>query len=410
MIKKLIHQLLEQRHYWRRVGFDELSELYTSTMMRSLGLSLVGIFIPYYLYTLGVPLPDVFLYLLGTYFARLLFNVISGYMVAGIGPKHTILASNLAQIAALGFLLTLPSFHWPLWIPAVLGGASLSLFFVAYHVDFSKVIHAEHGGKELGFMTIMERVGAALGPVVGGIIAAVFGPEYTITAAIVMFVGAAIPLFFSAEPTRLRQKLLFRGLPYRSLGGDAVSRAMMGADNMVSLVLWPLYIGVALLTVNAYANLGIVTSVGIVASILTAYFLGRVVDRDDGLLLLRWSVGINSIVHLLRPLVAGFSGVGMLNIANEVATAGYMMPYTKGMYGRAEDLPGFRIVYVIFMEVMVDVGKVFLLFVVWVMSLLMDPLQAIVVAFFIVAVTSTLIAAQNFPALHRRGLSLAKVY
>lgn len=401
MLKQIIHRMLQKRHYWRFVGFDELSELYTSTMLRSMGLSLIGIFIPYYLYTLGVSIQDILFFLAGVYGMRMLFNVLSGYLVARIGPKHTILTSNLFQIGALALLLTYEAYHWPLWMIAILTGISLSMFFVAYHVDFSKVIHADHGGKELGFMTIMERIGAALGPVVGGVIATLFGPQYTIAAALVLFVGAVIPLFFTAEPTRLHQKLVFRGLPYRKLWRDFLTRAAMGMDNTASLVVWPFYAAIVLLTVNTYASVGLVTSLGIIASILTAHFIGQVVDRNKGRILLNWSVGLNSFVHVLRTIVSGFGGTIMVNMANEAVTAGYMMPYTKGMYDRAEDLPGFRIVYIIMVELAVDAGKVLLLLVTWSLTFAMQPLHALLASFLIAAFFTLFIMAQNFPALRR---------
>lgn len=387
------------RHPWRFVGFDELSELYTSTMLRSLGLSLIGIFVPYYLYTLGISVPTILLFLAGVYGSRLLFNVVSGYVVAYIGPKHTILASNLFQIATLSLLLTYASVHWPLWLLALLNGAALSLFFVAYHVDFSKVIHSDHGGKELGFMTIMERIGAALGPLIGGVIATVFGPQYTIAAAIAMFIGAVIPLFLSAEPTKLHQKLSFRGLPYRKLSRDFISRFAQGVDTSASLVMWPFYAAVVLLTVNTYASVGLVTSLGIIASILAAHFIGRVVDRQKGRVLLNWSVALNSLIHVARPFAGGFSGAVAINTANEAVTAGYMMPYTKGMYARADDLPGFRIVYIIMVEIAVDAGKVSLFLVAWALTFVMEPLHAIAVSFVVAGFLTLLIATQNFPAL-----------
>lgn len=56
MIQKIINTLLEPRHFWRTVGFDELSEIYTSQMLRSLAASLVGIFVPIYLYKIGYSL------------------------------------------------------------------------------------------------------------------------------------------------------------------------------------------------------------------------------------------------------------------------------------------------------------------------------------------------------------------
>ena len=71
------------------------------------------------------------------------------------------------------------------------------------------------------------------------------------------------------------------------------------------------------------------------------------------------------------------------------------------MYARAEDLPGFRIAYIILIEIACDAGKTLLLLVAWALCFVVQPLHAIVASFFIVAVTSLLITGQNFPALKR---------
>lgn len=402
MLKKIIDRFLAGRHPWRYVGFDQLSELYASMMLRSLGLSLVGIFVPIYLYKLGYELPVIFLFMAGVFGARMVFDVVSGYLVAWQGPKHIILASNILQTLTLVLLLSLPQYQWPLWLISTLWGLSISMFFIAYHVDFSKIIHLGSGGKELGFMTIMERIGAALGPVVGGVIATVFGPEYTIMAAIVLFIGAVIPLFLSAEPTALHQKISFRGLPYRRLKRDFLSFAALCAENTISISVWPLFAAVTILTVNTYANIGLVTSLGVVAAIVTAQFIGRVVDREKGGVLLIGSTIANFFLHLIRPLAQGFGGVLLINIGNEVVTTGYKLPYTKGMYARADDLPGFRIVYLVTMEVIGDMGKAAAWLLVWVLCFVVDPVTAMWISFLVIAAPSLLIATNNFPSLKSR--------
>lgn len=370
-------------------------------MLRSLGLSLVGIFVPIYLYKLEYSLPTIFLFMAGVFGARMICDVLSGYLVAWRGPKHVILVSNILQICTLVLLLTLPQYQWPLWLIAGMWGLSISMFFIAYHVDFSKIMHLGSGGKELGFMTIMERIGAALGPVTGGVIATLFGAEYTIMAAIVLFIGAVIPLFLSAEPTAVHQKISFRGLPYAKLRRDFISFGAMSAENTISVSVWPLFAAVTILTINTYANIGLVTSLGVVAAILSAHLIGKIIDSDKGGALLIWSTFANAVLHAIRPLAQGFGGVLMVNVGNETITTGYKLPYTKGLYSRADDLPGFRIVYLVVIEMIGDLGKASAWLLVWGLCFFVDPITAMWTSFLIIALPSLLIAAQNFPALKR---------
>lgn len=399
MIRRLITRLLAVRHPWRYIGFDELSELYTSTMLRSMGISVVGIFVPIYLYKLGYDIVVICLFMTGVCVARVIFDVLAGYIIARIGPKHTILLSNLTQIVALALILMLSQLRIDLWLIALLWGASLSLFFIAYHVDFSKIMHKDHGGKELGYMTMLERIGAALGPVAGGVIATMFGAEWTITAAILLFMGATLPLFLTSEPTQLHQRIHFRGLPIRRLRRDMASYFAIGVDNSLSVSMWPFFAALTILTVNTYASVGFVTSLGIIAAILSARLIGRTVDRDKGRTLLNWSVVVNAVVHVFRPFTTGFGGVLTVNIANEVVTSGFRLPYFKGMYARADDLPGYRIIYISVMEVMLDLGRGAVWLAVAGLSLLMAPTGAMAVIFVVGGALTLLTAAQNFPAL-----------
>lgn len=406
MVKKFILRLLSARHPWRYVGFDELSELYTSTMLRSMGLSVIGVFVPIYLYKLGYDVPTICLFMGGVYVSRCLFDVVAGYLTARIGPKHTMLLSNVTQIIALGLFLTLSQYQTPLWIIAAIWGMSLSMYFISYHVDFSKIMHQDHGGKELGFMTTIERVGAALGPLIGGGIATLIGAEYTILIAMALLMAATAPLFLTAEPTATHQKIRYRGLPFRKLARDGLSFMGSGIDNSLSASLWPLFLAVTILTANTYASVGLVTSLGIVSAILAATFIGKVIDQNKGRALFTWATWGNSLLHLVRPLLGSFGGVLVTNVVNEVLTTAYRMPYFKAMYARSDDLPGFRIAYIVVMEVLGDLGKVAVWAGLWLLCLVMEPGPAMMTTYVVFGLGTLLMLTQNFPVLSRRRLHL----
>lgn len=402
MLRRIVSKLLERHYFWRFAGFNELSELYTSMMLRSMGLSLVGIFVPIYLYKLDYTLLAIFFFMAGICASRMIFNPLAGQLVAYAGPKHVMLVSFVTQIIALAMLLTLPSLQWPLWLIAVVSGAALSLFFIAYHVDFSKVMHADHGGKELGFMTVLERLGGALGPVLGGVVASAFGAQYTIGMALFFLILAVIPLFMTAEPTRTRQKLSFRELPYGRLKRDFFVFTMLGVDNQVSMVLWPLYLAVVLFTVNTYATVGLVTSIGIIAAILAARFIGQLIDRHRGGLLLRWSAAGGALLHLFRPFIGTLSGVVLMNMAHDGVATGYRLALLKGMYARADELPGFRIVYIVWVETISDVGKTIFWLLAAAAIFIVGQEGAMEVGFILGAIASLLLMVQRFPGLRSR--------
>ena len=402
MIKDFFYRFLMRRHFWRYVGYDQLGELYTSMMLRSLGLSLVGIFVPIYLYFSDYSLIAISLFMAGLFLVRAVADVLSGYLIATIGPKHVMFYSYVLQVAALLLLLTLPNYQWALWLIAVTWGTSLSMFFVSYHVDFSKIIHKDHGGKELGLMTILERVGAASGPLIGGVVATVYGAEYTIILAIILFVIASVPLFLTPEPTRRHQKLHFSGLSVRRMWRDIVSFQGMALEASIAVGLWPFYIALFIATSNTYASVGLVTTIGVVAAILTSKAVGMLIDRKKGLQLLRISVITVAAVHLFRPFIGSLGGAALVNTVNDAASTGTRLPYTKGMYSRSDDLPGFRIAYLVIMESFGDLAKATSWLLPAILLLFLDAATAFNITFVAAGLGTMLILLQRFPALPRK--------
>lgn len=405
MLQKLIHRLLEHRHPWRDMGFSELSELYTSMMFRSLALSLVGIFIPIFLYKEGVALSSIFLFFATLYGIRMFWDVLCGFIVARLGPKHSMALSYIPHAIALSMLATFGSINWPLWTIATLLAISTGLFFVSYNVDFSKIKHSKHGGKEIGFMLIMEKFGSMLGPITGGLIALTVGVKYSFAAAGVFFIVGMIPLFMTKEPVKTRQVINFADFPINKIKRDLISYGMLAVENNVCVVIWPLSVAIFILTGNVYFKVGLLASIGVVVSIISARTIGKLIDDRQGRTLLRYSLVVNTVVHLIRPVVQTFSQVFYLNLVNEFVTPGYRMPWTKGWYDKTDDFPGHRIVYVSVMESSNSILRAAFYTILAFLTLSLSDKNVFVVAFILGAIASWLISLERFPALNTRSRS-----
>jgi MFS family permease len=400
MIQKLIHRLLLRRHYWRHVGFTELSELYASEFMRSLSISVIGIFVPIYLYQLGYSLQSIFAMQAIWAGSRPIFSYISAKTIALIGPKHTIALGTMSQISYLILLVSIDKMNWPLAILGLLGSLSYALFGIALQVDFSKVKHSEHGGKELSFITICERIGSSIGPLVGGLVASFVSPRATITIAISIMALSLIPLFQSAEPMKVKQKIILKGFPWRRHKYDFISAPFLGIENIVSLVIWPLFAALTVFTTNTYAAVGLVISISTAAALVAIYTIGRLIDDHRGGLLLRSGAIANSVVHIFRIFVTTPAQVFFVSLINEPMTASYRMPYTKGLYDAADSVPGYRIVYLTLFDLVRMLGVfMFWMFAYVATFFISSNLLLFQIMFLIGAITSLGVMLQRFPAL-----------
>ncbi len=394
-------------HPFRKMTFDELSELYVSMMLRSLAMSMSGIFIPIFLYHLNYKIWQILLYYFIVFGTQYLFAIPSAKTVAKIGPKHTIMISYLMQILTLIALIFLKDMPYLFAYSAIVLGIANISFFTSFHIDFSKVKHKETGGRELGLVYLGERLGAVLGPVIGGLVAFIFGPKFIFLAAILVLISAVIPLFLTKEPTRLNQDLMYQDLSFKKIKRDVISYSFFTVEAAVSMIIWPLFLGVFVFYKNPYIQLGSIMSISIIVSLIVARVYGKLIDNYQGRNLLRFSASSNAVLHMFRVFTNGFTGALGINLVNEVITPGYKMPTFKGMYDAADSYPGHRIVYISVMEVFSSMSRMIFFGLATVSAYYFQtgrPFFAIL--FSVGAICSLLMMVEKYPALNSKKFRL----
>lgn len=351
MIHKIVFFFVRYTHPWRAIGSAEMAELYISRMMRVMGLKIMAGFSFIYMYQLGYDLKALALFFCIYFSFRMLISTpISAFVIARYGPKHASLISNLLQILAIFTIVTLPQFGIAaliIYIP--LAGLATTLYDISYLVDFSKVKHIDHSGKELGIMQIVERAMVGLGPLVGGLIALYFGPQAMMLFGALLMLIAALPLFFTSEPTHVHQKITLRHFNWKTAWRPMLANVGIGIDMNISGIGWGLFLAIVLFGVSGnsavYAQIGALGSTSIIASLGVSYLYGRIVDRYQGKLLLKLSVVGDFLVHLSRIFITTPTQALAVNVSNEVVTVGYAIPAMRAIFDVVDGLPGYRIVF-----------------------------------------------------------------
>lgn len=362
MLQKIIGFVLRPRHYWRRVSFDEIAELYTAQLITVFAVNIINLFAAVYLYKLGYSLTFIALFYGVFYVLRILFAFFMARFVAYYGPKHGILLANLLRIPSL-IAFGAVSFmgNDAIWAIAIFGffqQLSAAAYDIAYNTDFSKVKHALHAGKEIGTMLMIEKIARVISPLAGGAIASLWSPQATIAIAALLFAVSALPLFATVEPTATRTRLGIAGFPWRLAMPSLVAKTVVGVDFVVSGMVWTLFITVSVfagLSDSIYLALGGLASLGVLVSIVTAWAFGQLVDRRKGHLLLTFGILGNTVTHLFRPFISTPAGVMGVSIVNETVTSAYTLPFTRVTFDVA-DSSGFRITYLMFSEMMLAFG------------------------------------------------------
>lgn len=381
--------------------FDEISEIYTSMTLRSFGFSIIGVFVPVYLYQQGVDINSILWFYVAFFSIRIPFAYIAGKYIGKIGPKHAIAVSNVLTIAFLLMLLSYSRYDWNLLGLATIFTMANGLFFIAYHADFSSIQHKKHGGKELGWLFIFERAGAAAGPFIGGLTATLISPEFTIGMALVILMISLIPLFMTAEPIKTHMKIDYSKVPRRVIKEDAIPMGAMNVIWMATAVFWPLYIAVYIFDQDVYATLGSIISISILISMISAHLSGKFIDDKKARPLLKFSIFVGMIVAAGRSIITATSGAVVVSAFDQPNMVVNRMVMTKAYYDRAESMKDNRIAYLAVMEMFVSVVKVFAALFVLICATIFDPQTAFRICFVVLGAMGVFMLNNTFPLLKK---------
>jgi MFS family permease len=406
MIREFCHKLLLRRHFWRYATFSEVSELYVSRLMRMLAINISVTFMGVFLYQNGYSI----LFIIAFWGAFFLFKSFvalpAAAYAARFGPKHGILLSNLLYIPSIMAFALVPTYGLPLLAVAmVLQGLSVTLYDLCYLIDFSKVKSVEHAGKEIAVMNMFEKTAKGVSPFLGGLLAFMLGPQFIMWAAALLFLLSSIPLFKTAEPLETGQRLNFRRFPWRSAARVLIAEFAVGFDATTSGTVWALFVAVVVLGVGStnevYAELGVLVSISLFAALAVSYVFGKIIDKNQGGMLLKAGVVANSVVHLSRPFTMTSINAAAVNVANEAATTGYIMAYFKGLFDTADRIER-RITFLGMTEVFLNLGCVVAAGAAYGMVLLLGDQAGLRNFFFIGAVIGLGILVSKF-TVYRRG-------
>jgi MFS family permease len=401
MFHKIIHRIIVRRHFWRRASFSEIAELYASRMLRMLAMNIAASFMSIYLYQQGFNIPFIALFWAAFFLFKSIAAIPCAVLAARFGPKHGILISNLLFIPAMIAFALVPEYGpWLLAIVTLFQGTSSALYSISYGIDFSKVKSIENAGKEIAFMNIVEKVTTGLSPLIGGIIAYLAGPQVVLVIAAFLFTLAAVPLLRTAEQVKPNQKLVFKGFPWHLIRHNIASQVSIGFDVFTSGTVWTLFTAVFIIGVaqsnEVYAANGALLSVVLFAALGASYTYGRLIDGKKGRELMKFASIANSLTHLLRAFTTSPIGVAGLNVANEAATTGYTMAYTRGIFDNA-DLSGERTTYLGVVEVMSNFGACIGAVVLYFLATHLGDQMALQAFFFIAAAIVLLVMTARFP-------------
>ncbi len=334
----------------------ELNLVYLSVALRSFALSLLGIFVPLYLFQdRGFSLEQT----LGFY---LFYSVIlavstppAAAFSARFGRKHAVLVSVPLYLLFLLCLYSLSYWQLSLLIPATFLGISIAFYWMGMHQVIYNASNQKHRGEAIGNQRAATLLAAILGPLLGGLVISFFGFSFLFILAALLLLASAGFLFFSRDGHVLYsfslRSIFLGGKHWR----DTLFFTSQGTKVMAEGVIWPLFI---FLSLGSYLSLGFLGTMLFAVGAVLSWIVGQSSDHSNKRTLIRWITPLESASWFLKSLAVTFPHILGVTFLTALVEGIVGPPLGALVYDKAKSNP---LSYFVHREIFVCLGRILLL-------------------------------------------------
>jgi MFS transporter, YQGE family, putative transporter len=327
----------------------ELTELYVSAVLRVLAFSMIGIFVPLFLFKeLGYSLNFIIYFYLIYALSFFVFTIVGARILNFIGVKHSMLLSMPIYVAYFGLLYLLETNPSLFFLVPFVYGMGEGIFWIAFHLDFSIFSNKSNRGKQISRFYTFALLAGLVGPIIGGSILTFSDFNLLFFIVSLLILGSAVPLLFSKDVKR-RYNFSWKFFKVGSFK-DFVSFVAVGGKGMTETIFWPIFIFSIL---KLYVVMGsLFTFLGVVG-LITANVVGKLSDVFDKRKLIKWFSISSSLVWVVKLMVKTKLELIGVSFFSSVVTIGSNVPYTALTYNKSHK----NVDYFIFRQLGLFVGR-----------------------------------------------------
>src|SRR3989344_7616815 len=344
--------------WWRFLPKRELTQVYLSGALRSFAISMIGLFIPLYLYTeQGFSLQQTLLFFV---FYAVIFAIatpVAAKFVARYGPKHAILVSVPVYLLFFGLLYALYFISVPLYIIAAMLGVSQAFYWLGLHLVFHHASDRKHRGEEVGIQKSSSIVAGMFGPIIGGVSIHTVGFDLVFIIAGFFLLLSAVVLLQSDEE-HVRYHFSVRSVLNKEHWRNSLFFVSQGCRVIADGVIWPLFVFVVL---DNYFSLGVVGSLLAGISAVLIWLVGKYSDHYEKRKIILFVTPLESVSWWARALATSVGGIFGATIFGALTHGIREAPLGAMEYDKAK---GDITAYFVSREIFICLGRILLLMVV----------------------------------------------
>jgi MFS family permease len=331
----------------------EIGELYASSAIANMALSIVMLFEPIFLYVaLGFTVQQILWFMALVYLVYVVFIPWGGKVASLYGYKHAIAMSIPFQILYWSMLLAARDTHAIVLVAAVAFGLQKSLYWPGFHALMARYANQQQMGREFGVVYAITSISHILGPLLGGLLAQSFGFVGAFITASVIYCCSIIPLFrekemFIPKEYAFRQTIgLYKSMPRKFVG-------YMGfGEELLVLTIWPI---VMYNILQNYRDTGTVATIASLFAALLALMIGKISDQYTKKVLIKLGAFFTALVWIARVAASTAGSIFAIDSLSRTSRELTAIPLATHMYLKAEETH--VVPYVVFFEQSLAIGK-----------------------------------------------------
>jgi len=381
---------LEGNHRFNLNHFlhSRMSKIYIFQAVFTFIKSMIGVFIPIYLYKLGYSIISIILYNIGLSLVMLIFMPITVKIINKIGFKYTLLLSILIyffHLVSLNFISGIYSiyfFHFS-WFTF---GIYIAIFWPTMHSEFAVNLSNKKTSSELGTVKIIMIIFSSFAPLIGGIFLGVYSYFYLLIFSSIFMIFGLIPLLL-AEDIKLKY-FDFNYIDYLKLIKNSnynfskLAFASEGIEHVLILLLWPIII-FFILNEN-YVNFGFLFTIISIITVLFILYFKKYIDSHDKNFILKISTRFLSFSWFLKSLILFFNILifYFIESMSRIILSVFELSYLSIFYKNAKKVGYMN--YVILRELYIHIIRIlFLILIILYLFLFGESLVALISILFV---------------------------
>lgn len=335
----------------------ELFEIYFLLGMKRFAITMVGLFLPLYIYhELGYSFNQTIYFFLMFILFFTIFLYPAVKLVGWKGAKHSMILSIPIIFLGLLFGILLQDNPLLFYPTAAFLGMEAVFFWIGFHIDAAVQGKKRKTGKEAGIINFVNIFPDIIGPLLGGLILFYFSFTVLFILALVIVLISVIPMLFSKEvytKTDFDLKYFFKENHLKYF----FAFFAQGIRGMTFAVFWPLFIFTIL---GNYISLGIYGSFATIFVCIFALLLGDYSDKSRRGFLIKISALFDGIFWVFKIFITSVIQIFALGTLGGIAFMGISVPLLSKTYDRAkkEKVAGF----ILFRELAIMSGQFTVLF------------------------------------------------